>query len=345
MDGLGSPVLTTSVTRGLAASLVAVCCACRGPLAATGTPTVRVAIHRDAIMFVPVRVAESLGYFRQEGVAVEMSEVAGGAKAIEALLGGSVDIAAGSMSDAVALAAAGRNLRAILVLYARPTVALAVAPALSGMIRSVKDLKGHTVGVSAPGSASHQVLNFLLVENGLSPDDVNTVSVGMSATSVAALEHGTIDAAVLVASAITLFEERQPAVRLLADTRTSEGTRQLFGSETFPSLGLLAEDSWLGKNGDTARRLVRAVRRGMQWLRDQPPERVRDMIPPGARMTTPSADLQAIREAQEALSPDGLMSPAAAKVVETFVAASDSRVKTAHLDLSRIYTNEFAVDR
>jgi NitT/TauT family transport system substrate-binding protein len=206
-------------------------------------------------------------------------------------------------------------------------------------------LKGHTVGVSAPGSASHQVLNFLLVGNGLSPHDVSTVSVGMSATSVAALEHGTVDAAVLVASAITLFEGRQPAARFLVDTRTAEGTRQLFGSEMFPSLSLLAEDRWLAQNRDAARRLVRAVRRGMQWLRDQPPERVREVMPPAARMTIPGADLQAIREAQAALSPDGLMSPAAAKAVEAFMAASDSKVKTAHLDLSRVYTNEFAADR
>ena len=61
-----------------------------------------------------------------------------------------------------------------ICLYTRPTRTLAVAPALNGTIRSVRDLKGHTVGVSAPGSASHQILNFLLVSNGLSPDDVST---------------------------------------------------------------------------------------------------------------------------------------------------------------------------
>src|SRR4051794_36611780 len=82
----------------------------------------------------------------------------------------------------------------------------AVAPSKSGSIRMIGDLKGRTVGVSAPGSTSHQILNFLLVSNGLSPDTVSTVSVGMSASSVAALEHGTVDAAVLLASAIAAFE-------------------------------------------------------------------------------------------------------------------------------------------
>jgi len=330
-------------TRGLMLCMVALCCGCHGSARTTSIPTVRLAIHRDPIAFVPLRVAESLGYFREEGIAVDMTEVAGGAKAIEALLGGSVDVAIGSMSDAVALAAQGRYLRGILVLYARPTIALAVAPALSGSIRTVKDLTGRTVGVSAPGSASHQALNFLLVENGLSPDDVSTVSVGMSASSVAALEHRTVDAAILIASAITLLEQRQPECRLLADTRTPEGARRLYGSENFPALSLLAEDAWLEKNTETARRLVRAVKKGMQWMRDQPPERVRDIIPRAARMATPGADLQAIRTVQAALSPDGLMSPAAAELIEKFVAVSDTRVRSAQLDLSRTYTNDFAM--
>jgi NitT/TauT family transport system substrate-binding protein len=331
--------------RRLTLCLLALCCGCHGSARTASIPTVRLAIHRDPIAFVPLRVAESLGYFREEGVAVDMPEVAGGAKAIEALLGGSVDVAIGSMSDAVALAAQGRYLRGILVLYARPTVALAVAPALSGSIRTVRDLKGHTVGVSAPGSASHQALNFLLVENGLSPADVSTVSVGMSASSVSALEHGTVDAAVLIASAITLMEQRRPQCRLLADTRTPEGARRLFGSETFPALSLLAEDTWLEKNTETAQRLVRAVMKGMQWMRDQPPERVRDVIPQAARMATPDADLQAIRTVQAALSPDGMISPAAAELIDKFVAVSDSRVRAAHLDLSRIYTNDFAAGK
>jgi NitT/TauT family transport system substrate-binding protein len=338
-------MLNATLTRGLMLCLIAACCGCHRSARATSVPTVRVAIHRDAVAFVPLRVAESLGYFKEEGIAVDMPEVAGGAKAIEALLGGSVDVAVGSMSDAIALAAQGRYLRGILVLYARPTIALAVAPSSSATIRSVKDLKGHTVGVSAPGSASQHALNFLLVENGLTPDDVSTVSVGMSASSVAALEHGKVDAAVLIASAITLLEERQPEARLLADTRTPEGAKRLFGSETFPALSLLVEDAWLEKNDDTARRLVRAVKKGMHWMRDQPPKRVRDVIPQAARMATAAADLQAIRTVQAALSPDGMMSPAAAELIEKFVAVSDHRVKTAHLDLSRIYTNELAAGK
>ena len=265
--------------------------------------------------------------------------MAGGTKAIQALVGGSVDVAAASMPDAVQLAVEGRDVRGFLVLYIRPTAALAVARAHSGSIRTIRDLKGRTVGVSALGSASHQILNFLLVSSGLSPDAVSTVSVGMSASSVAAVEHGTVDAAVLLGSAIAAFERRQPGNGFLVDLRQPADAQRVFGSEVFPSLGLMAEERWLRENGDAARRLVRAVMRGMQWVRDHAAEDVRAMIPAAARMTVES-DLQAIRQMQTVLSADGLMPAGAPALLERFAAVSNPKVKAGQIDVASLYTGE-----
>lgn len=324
---------------------VAALVGCQPRHAVTDVQTIRIAIHRDRIAFLPVYLARTLGYDRQEGIAVEPSELAGGTKAIEAMLGGSADVAAGSMSDAIALAAEGRPVRGFLLVYARPSEALAVAPAHGSAIRTIRDLKGHTVGVTAPGSASHQFLNFLLVKNGLAPEDVSTVSVGMSSTSISALEHAQVDAAVLLASAIPTFELRNPANAFLADTRTPSGARQVFGSEGFPALSLLAETEWLEHNADAAQRLVRAIKNAMRWVREQPVERVREMIPADARMTPAEADFRAIREVQAAMSTDGIVPPGSAAIVERFVAVSDPRVRAAKIDPEQIYTNQFAVER
>ena len=330
--------------RLVAALVAAGLAACNGSHQQTGLQTVRLAIHQDPIAFLPFRIAQTLGYDKESGLLMETSEVAGGTKAIQALLGGSVDVAAASMSDAVPLALEGRDIRGFLLLYTRPTAVLAVAPFQSNTIRTIGDLKGRTIGVSAPGSTSHQLLNFLLVSNGLLPDAVSTVSIGMSASSVAALEHGSVDAAVLLGSAISAFEGRQPRQTFLVDLRTTASAQQVFGSEVFPSLGLMAKERWLRANADTARRLVRAVTRGMQWVRDHPAEQVRDMIPEAARMTA-EADLHAIRQTQEVLSIDGLMPAGSPELIEKFVAVSNSKLRAAHIDIARLYTNEFASAR
>jgi NitT/TauT family transport system substrate-binding protein len=317
---------------------------CHASQRAASVPRVRIAIHREPIAFLPVRVAQTLGYYEAEGIDVDMSEVAGGTKALEALLGGSVDVAAASMVDAVNLAAQGREVRGFLVILTRAGAALAVAPARSGTIRTIRDLKGRTIGISTPGSWSHQFLNSLLVTAGLSPDDVSTVSVGLSASSVAALEHGTVDAAVLLGSAITSFEERHAGDPFIVDTRTAAGARQVFGSEMFPGLSMMAQDSWLRTNPETARRLVRALKRGMSWVRDHPAGEVRLMIPDAARMTE-AADLNAIHRLQLGISADGRMPEGSAELIEKFVATANPKVRAAHIDPARIYTNEFASAR
>jgi len=314
---------------------------CDRPQFGASIRKIRLAIHREPIAFLPVRVAETLGYYEAEGIAVDISEVAGGSKALEALVGGSVDVAAASMADVMLVAAEGRDIRGFLVLYTRPSAVLAIAPARSTTIRTVRDLKGRTVGVSAPGSWSHQFLNFVLVTNGLSPQDVSTVSVGMSASSLAALEHGTVDAAVLLASASAAFAERHAGSTFMVDTRTLAGVRQVFGAATFPSLGLVAHDNWLRANTDTAQRLVRAVKRGMDWVRDHPAEQVRAMIPEASRMTD-GADLQSICQIQQGLSTDGRMPPDSPELIQRFVAVSNAKVGATHIDAAKIYTNEFA---
>ena len=304
---------------------------------------VRIAIHRDPIVFLPLRISQSRGFYRQEGIDPELSEVSGGSKAMEALLGGSVDVAVGSVSDVILLASLGRQVRCFYVLYSRPTLALVVADKLSDKITSIQELRGHTVGVSAPGSASHQFLNQLLAEHGLSPDDVSIVPIGMSASSVAALEHREVDAAVLIASAITNFEDRHPGTRFLVDTRTPAGARRAFGSEVFPSLALIADDSWIQSHRDATLRLVRAVRDGVHWMRESSAEQIRQAIPESARMGIPDSDLKSIRDAQQAISPDGLMPDDAPRSIIRLLASSEPRVT--QVDLSRLYTNEFALSK
>lgn len=330
--------------RFIAALLVAGLTACGGTPRSASLRTVRVAIFQDPITFLPLRAAQTLGYYAEEGLVVETSEVRGGAKAGQALVGGSVDVAAAAAVDAVQLAVEGREVRGFLLLYTRPTAALVVAPSQSGRIRSISDLKGRSVGVSAPGSASHQILNFLLASNGLPFDAVSAVSVGQSASSVAALEHGTVDAAILLGSAIATFERRHPGNNFLLDLRTPAGAAQVFGSEVFPTLGFIAEERWLRANGDTARRLVRAVMRGMEWVRNHPAEELRGMIPESARMAV-EIDLNAIRQMQAVLSADGLMPAGAPALIEKFVAVSNPKVKAGQIDIARIYTSEFASAR
>ena len=65
------------------------------------------------------------------------------------------------------------------------------------------------------------------------------------------------------------------------------------------------------------------------------------MIPDAVRMTE-AADVQAIQSIQQGISTDGLVPAGSAELVERFVALSNAKVRAAHIDAARIYTNEYA---
>ncbi len=185
----------------------------------------------------------------------------------------------------------------------------------------------------------------MLSKHHLSQDDVSVVSIGTGASSLSALERGKVDAAMLVGSALTTFERRNPGAVLLADSRTAEGTRKVFGSDTFPNTVILAQDSWLKANPDTARRFARSVLKAMGWMHTHSAEEVRAQMSESERMPDAEADLQAIRQAQQTLSPDGVMPDPAPELMRKFVAVSSEKVATANIELANIYTNEFVIGK
>ena len=77
-------------------------------------------------------------------------------------------------------------------------------------IKSIKDLAGKKVGVSAPGSSTDFFLKFLLKKNGLDPTSAAVIGVGLGATAVAAMEQGQIDAAVMLDPSVTVLQGSHP---------------------------------------------------------------------------------------------------------------------------------------
>jgi len=304
-----------------------------------------VALTRDGITWVPIHLAETLGYFSEQNLKISVLYTEGLSNSMETLLSSSVDVMGGSLMQTLPLAAEGQDVRSFLLLYSRPTMAIAVAPAMAGKITNVAQLKGHKVGVSATGSPLHMQLNFSLARSGLPPEDVFPVPIGTGAASLASLEIGRVDAAVLVGSAITTFEQKYPHAVFLSDSRTPEGARRMFGTDVFPSTSILARGSWLQENHDTAGRFAKAVLKAMVWMSTHSAEEVRTQMPEATRMPDVEADLQAIRQATLTLSPDGVTPDSAPQLMREFLAVWSEKIGKSNIDFTKIYTNEFVIDK
>jgi NitT/TauT family transport system substrate-binding protein len=303
-------------------------------------PQVRVAVSSDAITLLPVQLAQTLGYFQQEGLAVTLTEIRSLTKTLDALQDGSVDVALGTTAP-IQMAAEGRSIQGFLVIYSRISTILAVSPTVNGAVHRIADLKGRRIGVSNLGSGSQLFLNYLLALNGLQSTQVNTIAIGVGASSLSAIEQGQVDAAIVVGGAINVLLRAHPGLNILADTRTAEGSRQLFGPASFPGSLLIAQESWLKENSDTARRFVRAVKKGMQWMGSHSPEEVRADMHEEQRMPDADADLQTIRDYQQMLSPDGAIQEGSPELMYKVLATSLENVRSSPVDLSKAYTNAY----
>jgi NitT/TauT family transport system substrate-binding protein len=299
------------------------------------TSTVRLALQPPSTNNYPSYLAQWLGFYRAEALDVSIAQIAGASKVLEAVVGGSADVGGGVYEQTIQMAAEGREIVAFVSLLRSPNFAL-----VSTRVKTIADLRGKSVGVSSLGSPSQFYLNYVLTSAGMKPDDVSTSSIGMAATAIAALEHNQVDAAMLFGSAITQLQTRNRDAAILADARTPEGLKKIFGVDDYPASCLLARGDWLRDHKTQAAAMNRAVLKSLAWIRDHAPEEILAQVPAEFRAGDQAAELEAIRLAKPMYSLDGRISKESAEAVRKVLAASVPRVRDAQIDLDRTFLNQ-----
>src|SRR4030095_15846293 len=140
-----------------------------------------------------------------EGLEVTISDFAGGSQALRAVVGGSADVVSGAFEHTINMQVKGQRMRAFVLQGRAPQIVLGINPKTLPNYKSVADLKGKKIGVTAPGSSTNVMANFVLAKAGLKPSDVSIVCVGASSGAVAAMRSGQIDAISNLDPVITLL--------------------------------------------------------------------------------------------------------------------------------------------
>jgi NitT/TauT family transport system substrate-binding protein len=290
-------------------------------------------------------LAERLGYFKSENLAVTIEETPSGAKPIQALLGGSADVASAFHELAVQMDAQGRDLTSFVSLARYPGYALVPSPASSKRITKIEDLNGATVALSSPGSPTDLFLKYVLAQHGLPGSAASTVTAGSNMARLAMLERGSVGATVLSDPAMTLFSRRHPNTALFADVRSKDGVRQVYGTDSYVSAALISRAQWLRANDDAARRLARALNRSLRWIGMHSPQDITAQTPEQLRGTDPALFAEVLRVFLPSFPPDGRFEPAGVEAVIKVLKVSDPEGKLKRLDVKSTYTNEFAAEK
>jgi len=327
--------------RGAAALLAGVLLAAGAWAQAPEKTRITIAVGgKNLFYYLPLTVAERKGYFRDEGLEVEIPDFAGGAKALQALVGGSADMVSGAYEHTINMAAKKQPIKAVVLQAKFSSMALAMSKERAAKFKSARDLKGWKIGVTAPGSSTNMYVNNLLVKDGMKPTDVSIVGVGTSSGAVAAMEKGEIDAIVNLDPVLTQLESTGQFVALY-DTRTEKGMKDVYGGDYMASV-IYITDEYVKKNPNTVQAVVNAMVRADKWIAKATPQEIVDLMPTEFKSGNPSLYKQGLLKNMIGYSEDGMMSlKAAENVYKVLVQFEPSVMKAGKMDLASTFDNSF----
>jgi NitT/TauT family transport system substrate-binding protein len=292
------------------------------------------------LCYLPTVLAKQLGEYDKAGLSVELVDLKGGSDALKAVLGGSADVVSGYFDHCVNLAAKKQELQAFVVYDRYPGLVLVVSPKHTEEIKSIKDLAGKKVGVSAPGSSTDFFLKYLLKKNGLDPTSASVIGVGLGATAVAAMEQGQIDAAVMLDPSVTVLQGNYKDLRILSDTRTQKDTMAVFGGE-YPGGALYSTTAWVKSHEKEVQGLTNAIVNTLKWIHTHSPEDVMAKMPPETVGKNKELYLAALKNTIPMYSETGAMDPKGAAAVLAVFSESSPAIAKANIDVSKTYTNKY----
>ena len=308
--------------------------------AALEKPKVHIAVGgKAAFYYLPLTIAEQLGYFKDEGLEVTISDFAGGSASLRAVVGGSADVVSGAYEHTINMQAKKQVLQCFALMGRLPQLTVGIATAKAAKYKSPRDLKGMKIGVSAPGSSTNMLVNQLLAKDGLKPTDVSIVGVGTGAGAIAALKSGQIDAISNTDPIMTKLEQ-DGAIKVIADTRTVKGTEAVWGGP-MPAACLYAPIAFVRNNPNTAQALTNAIVRADKWLQKASPQDILKTVPESYLLGDKALYLFAFSKVREAFSPDGYIADIGPKLTLKALPSFNPEVKPNEIKLELTYTNEF----
>src|SRR6266446_6901338 len=294
---------------------------------------------KTALYYLPLTICERLGYFKEQGLDVTINDFRGGAQSLQALVGGSVDVVTGAYEHTIRMQAKGQDIKAVIELGRFPGIVVALRKDKAAGYTSAADLKGMKIGVSAPGSSTNFFVMYLMSKAGLKPTDAAYIGVGIGPSVIAAIKRGDIDAVSNLDPMMTKLE-MDGDIKVVADTRTEEGTRAIFGGSN-PAAVLYVRQDFIDKNPATVQALVNAFYKTLKWLERASPEQVAATVPEEYWLGDKALYMAAVKASKPAYSLDGVIPAAGMRSTNDMLIAFDEELKGANVDLARTFDDRF----
>ena len=291
------------------------------------------------MVYLPAKLAEQLGYFKEEGLDVELQSQPAGVDAENELLAGAVQAVVGFYDHSIDLQSKGKEITAIVIFGQVPGEVELVSTKASATIKNMGDVKGKTLGVTGLGSSTNFLTQYLASRYNISSKEYSVLPVGADNTFIAAMKQGRIDAGMTTEPTVSQMLKTGEA-KVLVDMRSVEGTVKALGG-LYPASSLYVQRNWLNGHKDDAAKLARAFVKTLKFIKTHSAAEIADKMPKDYYGNNKQLYIQALENSLPMYSADGKMPVGGPETVLSVLAGFNPNVKGKHIDLSKTYTNEF----
>lgn len=290
------------------------------------------------LIYLPARLTEQLGYFKDEGLDVELLSQPAGVDAENELLAGAVQAVVGFYDHTIDLQTKGKDVKAIVVFGQVPGEVEMVSTKAAETVKSMADVKGKTLGVTGLGSSTSFLTQYLAGQHGIPSTQYTMLPVGADASFIAAIKQGRIDAGMTTEPTVSALQKSGDA-KVLVDMRTVEGTKAALGG-TYPGSSLYVQAAWADSHKAEAAKLAHAFVRTMQFINTHSAEEIAAKMPDDYQKDKPLY-VSALKASLPMFTKDGKMPSDGPETVLKVLSAFNPSVKGKHIELAKTYTNEF----
>ncbi|UYO54726.1 ABC transporter substrate-binding protein [Rhodopseudomonas palustris] len=293
----------------------------------------------DKQIYLPAKLAAQLGFFKEEGLDVELFNSTSGSQAATALLAREVQGVVGFYDHTIDLQAKGKFITDVVQFSVAPGEVVLVKAADADRLKQPANWKGLALGVTGLGSATDFLTRALAAKAGLKMQDYTLVPVGAGDTFLAAMQQGKISSGMTTEPTVQRALSSGTA-KIGIDLRSPDETRKALGGD-YPAACLYVDRGWMEANKPTVQKLVNAFVKTLKWIQAHSAEEIADKMPKDYYAGDRALYVQGLQDGKVQYSPDGMMPSGAPESVAKILASFSPNLQGKTVDLSKTYTTEF----
>ena len=325
--------------RTLLATALCSALAAAAPFAQAAEPITIMVGGINKIIYLPAKLTEALGYFKDEGLTVELQSQPAGVDAENQLIAGAVQGVVGFYDHTIDLQSKGKEIQAIAVFCKVPGEVELVSTKAAPGFKTMADAKGKTLGVTGLGSSTEFLTRYLADRQGIATKDYSLLPVGAGNTFVAAMKQDRIQAGMTTEPTISEMLKTGDA-KVLVDLRTEKDTIAALGG-LYPAASFYVQNAWAESHKEQATKLAHAFARTMEYIQTHSAEEIAEKMPRDYYGSDKALYVQALGASLPMFTTDAKMPAGGPENVLKVLATYKPLIKSKNIDLSKTYSNAY----